>query len=180
VVVQPNPARTDLLDPFARFLDQPSHRHHAGIAARAARLAGELDRPDDLTALAMESAVLEILVGLARTDADRRAPPCWLLRAQELVHARFREPLRALEVAHAVGVHPAHLARGFRWHFKMSLGSYVRHLRLDWAAVQLTRSESTLAAVALAAGFADQSHFTRAFKSYTGLTPNAYRRTRRH
>ena len=31
------------------------------------------------------------------------------------------------------------------------------------------------ASVALAAGLAYQSHFTRAFKRYTGLTPNAYR-----
>jgi AraC family transcriptional regulator len=32
--------------------------------------------------------------------------------------------------------------------------------------------------VALAAGFADQSHLTRAFKRHAGLTPDAYRRAR--
>jgi len=180
VVVQPDPACTELLRPFAHFLERASHRHHAGIAARAALLACELERPDDLTRLAAEAAVLEMLVVLARMDLDgMRRPPPWLLRAQELVHARFKDSLQAAELAREVGVHPAHLARAFRLHFKVSLGSYVRRLRLEWAAAQLARSGDSLAAVALAAGFADQSHFTRAFKRYSGLTPNAYRRIRR-
>ncbi len=180
VVVQPDPARTELLRPFAGILGRASHRHHAGLAERAAQLASELDRPDDLAALAAEAAVLEMLVILARLDRDsRRVPPRWLLRVQELVHARFREPVHTSEVAGEADVHPAHLARAFRMHFGVSLGSYVRRLRLDWAALELTRSEDSLASVALAAGFADQSHFTRAFKRYTGLTPNAYRQSRR-
>ena len=32
-----------------------------------------------------------------------------------------------------------------------------------------------LRAVAAETGFADQSHFTREFKRYTGLTPGAFR-----
>jgi AraC-like DNA-binding protein len=37
-------------------------------------------------------------------------------------------------------------------------------------------SNAPLVAVALEAGFADQSHFTRAFKRHTGLAPGRYRR----
>jgi AraC family transcriptional regulator len=178
-VIQPDPDRAELLRPFARILDRPSHRHHAGIAACAARLTRELDRPDDLAPLAAEAAVLEILVVLGRLALDgERAPPPWLLRAQELVHASFREPLRIGAVAREVNVHPSHLARAFRQHFRMPLGSYVRKLRLEWVASELLGSEDSLANVALAAGFADQSHLTRAFKCHTGLTPQAYRRTR--
>ena len=59
------------------------------------------------------------------------------------------------------------------------MGTYVRRLRLNWAAAELARSDASLAQTALAAGFADQSHFTRAFRRYTGFTPSAYRRTRR-
>ena len=179
VVLQPDPARAELLRPFAMFLDRVSHRHHAGIAGQAARLAAELSCPDDLAPLAVEAAVLEMLVALARLDRDATRTPDWLLRAQELVHARFREPLRVGEVARAVEVHPAHLARAFRRHFGVSLGSYVRRLRLEWAAAELARAEGPLASVALAAGFADQSHFSRMFKLHTGLTPRVYRRLRR-
>ncbi len=180
VVIQPDPRRGELLHPFARLLDQPSHRHHAGITGCAARLARELAQPDHLAALAAEAAVLEILVVLGRLEMDAdRAPPPWLLRARELVHARFREPLRIGEVAREVDVHPGHLARAFRQHFRAPLGSYVRGLRLEWVAARLIGSEEPLAAIALDAGFADQSHLTRAFKCRTGLTPQAYRRTHR-
>ena len=176
VVLQPDPARAELLRPFASFLDRVSHRHHAGIAGQAARMAAELSCPDDLAPLAVEAAALEMLVALARLDRDATRTPGWLLRAQELVHARFRVG----EVARAVEVHPAHLARAYRRHFGVSLGSYVRRLRLEWAAAELARSEDPLASVGLAAGFADQSHFSRMFKGHTGLTPGVYRRLRRH
>jgi AraC family transcriptional regulator len=179
VVIQPDPRRADLLHHFAPLLDRPSHRHHAGIAASAAWLTRELDRPDDLASLAAEAAVLEILVVLGRLVRDaERAPPPWLLRARDLVHARFREPLRMADVARQVDAHPGHLARAFRQHFRMTLGSYVRGLRLEWVAARLLGSEESLASIALAAGFADQSHLTRAFKAYSGLTPQIYRRTR--
>jgi AraC family transcriptional regulator len=181
LVVQPDPAHVELLRPFGGLLSQATHRHHPGMVERALRLAGELDGIDDLSALAAEGIVLEMLVGLTRLDrGDHPSPPAWLRQAQELLHEHFAEPLRTTEVARAVGVHPAHLARGFRIHFRLSMGSYVRRLRLDWAARELVRSEVSLAALALASGFADQSHFTRFFKRYTGLTPNAYRRMMRH
>jgi AraC family transcriptional regulator len=176
VVIQPDPTAIELLRPFEQMLDHVTHRHHGGLAVLAERLARELRRADDLVPLAAEAITLELLVSLARLDRDeRRGPPPWLLRAQEVLHARFAEPLRAADLAHEAEVHPAHLAREFRRHFRMSLGSYVRRLRLDWAARALARSDVPLAELALAAGFADQSHFTRAFKRYTGVTPNVYR-----
>jgi AraC family transcriptional regulator len=180
VVVQPDPAREELLRPFACVLDRVTHRRHAGLAERAARLAQEIDRPDDLAPLAAEGIVLELLAGLAREETWRtRRPPRWLLLAQQVLHARFAGPVRLAEVALEVGVHPAHLARAFRAHFRVSVGSYVRRLRLDWAAEELARGDTPLAEVALAAGFADQSHFTRSFRRYAGITPSAYRSTRR-
>jgi AraC family transcriptional regulator len=51
----------------------------------------------------------------------------------------------------------------------------VRQLRLDFACAQLTSGRHSLAAIAQAAGFADQSHFTRVFRRRMGLTPGAYR-----
>jgi AraC family transcriptional regulator len=79
------------------------------------------------------------------------------------------------ELAALARVHPVHLARSFRQHYGVSIGEYVRRLRLEWAAAQLAATQTPIALLAAQAGFADQSHFTRAFKRHTGLTPGRYR-----
>ncbi|HET6312368.1 MAG TPA: helix-turn-helix transcriptional regulator, partial [Chloroflexia bacterium] len=70
---------------------------------------------------------------------------------------------------------PVHLARAFRLHFGETPGQYVRRLRLDWSATQLATTDLSITELASMAGFADQSHFTRVFKSHTGFTPAQYR-----
>jgi AraC family transcriptional regulator len=180
IVLQPDPTQPEFPSRLRSIFERSTHQHHAGLTGRAARLIQELDAPDDLASLAAESIGLELLVMMARNEAAKlRPPPSWLLRAQDLLHSRFAGPLRISEIAQTVEIHPAHLARTFREHFKVSMGSYVRRLRLDWAAAELGHSESSLAAIALAAGFVDQSHFTRAFKHRLGITPGVYRASRR-
>ena len=73
------------------------------------------------------------------------------------------------------GVHPVHLARTFRREYGVTVGEYARALRLDWAQALLSDPDLSLAEVAAGAGFADQSHFTRAFRAYAGVTPGRYR-----
>jgi transcriptional regulator GlxA family with amidase domain len=51
----------------------------------------------------------------------------------------------------------------------------VRALRLEWARERVA-SGVALAIVASEAGFADQSHFTKAFTRAHGVPPSEYRR----
>jgi AraC-like DNA-binding protein len=52
----------------------------------------------------------------------------------------------------------------------------LRQLRVEWAAQQLRETTSPIAEISCAAGFSDQSHFTRVFGRAMGVSPAAYRR----
>ena len=79
-------------------------------------------------------------------------------------------------LAAALDLRPAQLALAFRRHQRVSIGSYVRELRVEWAIARLTGSTQTISDIALGAGFADQSHFTRLCVRHTGRTPAQLRR----
>lgn len=139
------------------------------------RLRDELQATDDASPLVLEGLVLEILGHIGRCRDEAKAPPSWLRRVEELLRTRFAETLSIEEVAAAAGVHPAHLVAVFRRHHGVTVGDYVRRLRLAFARKHLTETDTPLSEVAMSAGFYDQSHFSRSFKQLTGMTPSQYR-----
>jgi AraC family transcriptional regulator len=141
------------------------------------RLRDELRARDDLSTLVLEG-FLQILLAAAARGArplGGRRPPHRVELARELLHERFAERLQIGDIAEEVGLHPTYLARAFRQYFRSTPGEYARRLRVEFACRQLADPERPLAQVAQIAGYADQSHFTRAFRRLTGMTPGAYR-----
>jgi AraC family transcriptional regulator len=165
--------------PWSRLLRDFREARGAGPLGAGWRLAGELHAEDDAWALAAEGLCLELISGYIREERSTlrssRSRP-WLEPVRERLHARLAEHVSLGELAASAGVHPVHLSRSFRERYGMSVGEYVRQVRLDWATAQLAATETPLAVLAVEAGFADQSHFTRAFKRHAGLTPARYRR----
>jgi len=144
----------------------------------ARRAQTELEDPDDLMPLAVESAALELITRLARSVRDEGRPR-WLNQARQHLHDRYADPLRLSDIALEVGVEPERLARTFRQAFGEPMASYLRRLRVDIAATELASGDLPLSRVAADAGFADQSHMTRCFARYLGTTPGRYRDERR-
>jgi AraC family transcriptional regulator len=144
----------------------------------ALRLYREFQHQDSATPLMLEGLLLELLAQMARETTDDREGSCprWLRQARDFLHAHFTESLSVDAVAAAVGVHPAHLIRVFRQRYGCTLGDYVRRLRVEYASHLLAVSELPLSQIALDAGFADQSHFSRTFKSLTGMTPTGFQK----
>jgi AraC family transcriptional regulator len=166
---------------YRSVLNVPADFRGGPFVRLVCRLYREFCRPDPFTPLAIEGLMLELVAGLARRrdhPAGRR-PPLWLARVRELLRARFVAPPCLAEMASEVGVHAVHLARAFRAHCGCSVGEYVRQLRVEFACRQLATSDCPLAEIALAAGFADQSHFGRTFKRLRGVTPAEFRHQHR-
>jgi len=119
------------------------------------------------------------LAGILRPiDQPGYAPHDYQRLTPALEHAvkHCRKTVSVPAMAKRAGLSTSQLQREFRRLFRMSPSEYVMRLRLQLARRQLTESNDAVGTIAQACGFYDQSHFTRAFKKYTGLTPLAYRR----
>ncbi|HEY0365746.1 MAG TPA: AraC family transcriptional regulator, partial [Pyrinomonadaceae bacterium] len=161
---------------FLRVFDD--YRQFSGglVPALALRIYRESRVKDSIAPIIVEGLMLEMLGHASRSliKAPVR-PPVWLTQARDIVHGRFNDSLNLVEIANTVGVHPTHLARTFKKHYRTTVGEYVRALRLDWATRQLSETEDSIAEIASAAGFYDQSHFSHLFKQHTGFTPAEFR-----
>ncbi len=180
MVTQPDP-QADFPVPCGRLLNQVNHFESDAIRRMAWLLARELQEPDEITPLESQALAFEMLATVARLERARSqhdALPAWLRRVEQLMQDRFREPVTIEQLAAEAGVHPAHLTRVFRSRYGTSPGRYLRRLRLEWAAGQLTSGTEPVSRVALEAGFADQAHFTRAFRRQWGIPPGQYRSLR--
>jgi AraC family transcriptional regulator len=167
-------AKAEMADHEIALPDGPIYLEEMAQFAIAMRIAGCCAvRPGGLTLDALCHELLGSMGRLAQC-VDRR-PPSWLDKAVELLHDRYLEDLSIADVANGVGVHPVHLARSFRLHFRCSPGEFTRFCRLERAARMLTRSDRPLSEIALESGFGDQSQFSRAFARDLGIAPGEYR-----
>lgn len=163
----------DLLGP-----DAPTPGRSRRVAApwQIFRLLCATREPDDLSPLEVEEIVLGLLEDLATKPGVRAATsPSWLEDVRETVHHSFRQPPSLSDLATAAGVHRVHVSREFRRRFGCTLSQYLRQRRVEVASELLLSSSHSLGAITYAAGFTDQSHFTRVFAEQVGTTPGRFR-----
>ena len=181
VVVEVPPGGAGLGAPYDALLSRPATLRERGIGGVAARLAAELQAPDDHSPLLSQALALEILATVGRLVARERGPsrPAWLERARECLHEELSRSWTLSTLAFAVGVEPTRLVRAFRRHLRTTPGEYLRRVRVDRARRLLMDSDLPIADIALETGFTDQSHLTRVFRRHLTETPAVFRlRTR--
>jgi AraC-like DNA-binding protein len=102
-------------------------------------------------------------------------PERHLMRARDLVDARYRDPLDVPELARAAHLSPAHFSREFRKTFGETPHQYLLMRRLERAAALLRNTDRSVADICLTVGLKSVGSFTSSFGKMFGLSPAAYR-----
>jgi AraC-like DNA-binding protein len=102
-------------------------------------------------------------------------PARHLLRAKDLVDARYRDPLDVKTLTRAAKLSPAHFSREFKRAFGDSPHQYLLNRRLERAAALLRTTDRSIADVCFTVGLRSVGSFTTTFGKRFGMTPTEYR-----
>ena len=134
---------------------------------------------DRLTPLAIEGLLLQVFAEMLRNtvkSAGRNLPPLWLGRVAEILREEQEEKITLSMLAEMTGHHPVHISKSFHKHFGVTMGQYIRNLKIVRSVELLCDKSLTLTEIGAICGFADQSHFIRSFRMVHGITPSMYRK----
>ncbi len=145
---------------------------------------GAFEPESPLESLAVDSVVIDLAEGLlaaerggGRPVASFRVDVRAVDRARHFLDAERTRVVHSTELESITSLTRYDLARQFKLVLGTSPYRYLLMRRLEFARQRIHLGRP-LVEVALEAGFADQAHFTRAFKSAFGLTPARYRALR--
>jgi AraC family transcriptional regulator len=109
--------------------------------------------------------------------ASVASQPRAVAEALQFIHQNYARDVALSDIAAAVHLSPFHLVRLFKQTLGVSPYQHVIQVRVNNARSLLAAGSGrrSLAEIASAVGFADQSHLTRHFKRITGVTPRQFR-----
>ena len=123
---------------------------------------------------ALVSYFSEVQQRLNPSPAPMREVNHKLERAADYIREHCTQALKLEDICLAAELSPSYLIRAFKQYYGLTPHAFLVNRRIQFARTQL-RDGKLIADVALAAGFADQAHFQRAFKQHFAATPGQYR-----
>jgi AraC family transcriptional regulator len=146
-----------------------------------------LERPAEASTLLLDQITLAIGTRVAERYGERRLPVAARSRrlsraqeslAKEMLRGRLDGELAIADVAQACGLSRSYFSTAFRETLGQTPHQWLTAQRIQRACELMAGSQTPLAEIAAACGFADQSHFTRVFARVTGQPPAQWRRER--
>jgi AraC family transcriptional regulator len=124
--------------------------------------------------------MLDELTGTADIGDEsgaRRYPfaPRGIQRALDYIHANLGDGIRLEDMASAARMSVFHFSRTFRKATGTGPHRYLLEARVARVEARLRSDAASLATIAEETGFSDQSHMSKVFRRFTGMSPKAFR-----
>lgn len=97
----------------------------------------------------------------------------------QIVSSTSGKPLSLPSLAASAHISVTYLHRLFQTHLGMSPGKYIQKIRIEECKLLLRSGTLSMGEIAKQLGFSSQQHFSRQFRSVTGMTPSEYTRSLR-
>ena len=107
-------------------------------------------------------------------DGSRHSRP--IETALSYIHAHYAQPISMAEVAAQLYRSPEHFSRQFKEEVGENFSSYLTRYRLERAQELLQTTDLPVASVAVQTGYTTPGYFSRLYKKYKGVSPEAERR----
>ncbi|MDG5492353.1 helix-turn-helix transcriptional regulator [Psychroserpens sp. SPM9] len=148
---------------------------HPDLHHIMAKLYFEFKCRDIYSDVSIELLLLQLCEGIDAIHIIKTIDePLWISKLKEILHQNSHD-LNLKSLSEALDVHPAHISRAVPQYLKTTLGDYIRRHKVKQAIGYLMNSNLSLTDITYRCGFSDQSHFTRLFKLYIGMTPKQYK-----
>jgi AraC-like DNA-binding protein len=141
-------------------------RFHDSLALGASKLEQDTLLVRALALLARHS---DAPVNVRRAGRESRA----VARARDFIESQCDQDISLAMLATLVGLSPYYFARVFEKATGLPPHAYLEGVRIAKACELLGRGASIVSS-AISVGYADQSHLTRRFKRFLGITPGQY------
>ncbi len=169
----------------ARSLNCVSDVKDPVIASLARAIVSVLERPAQASGLFWDQMGEVITTYLLEKYGSPNAPlnkTCTALprhieaKAKDMLRSRLGGSVSIAAIADACALSRSYFSKAFREATGSTPHQWLTRERLERARAMLKRDATTLADIAAACGFADQSHFTRVFTAAEGVSPGAWRK----
>jgi AraC-like DNA-binding protein len=146
-----------------------------------------IKRAEQVSSLFVDHVVIALHTHLAKRYGGMRVPRTsgsgsltpWQLRiARDTIDAHLEGDLSLAQIANACGLSVSHFARAFTYSTGAPPHRWLMQRRVERAKDLMRTTRASLAEIAFACGFSDQSHFSRVFSQIAGTPPGQWRRLR--
>ncbi|MBU5673560.1 AraC family transcriptional regulator [Paenibacillus brevis] len=127
---------------------------------------------DDLHLQVMLYRIFEML---SRPLAEGGEDQDWLSACLLYMQSHYTEGITVADLAEFIGMHRSHLSSRFKRSTGMSPREFLIKLRMERAGEMLLNRSLSITDISLSLGYTDLYTFSRAFGTYYGVSPTAYR-----